>query len=338
MHWLNELWFVLVAILFIGFFFLEGFDFGVGMVARFLGKNDTERRVLLNTIGPFWDANEVWLIVAGGCMFAAFPNWYATLFSGFYIPLAIMLFALIGRGVAFEFRSKVESHAWRNTWDWVIFAGSALPPFLWGVALANLIHGVPINHNMEFVGRFVDLLNSYALIGGLSVVVLFLLHGLLFITLRTTGVLQERARAVALHVGALATVVLLFFVGITYFKTDIFLRAGIDPGPIPILAGLALVSVRFFIEAKRDGWAFIMTGMVIILSVATVFIGLFPRVMVSSISPAFDLTIYNAAANPYSLKVMSILSLTLLPFILLQQAFSYYIFRKRIHEGEHLDY
>ncbi|MBE3552796.1 MAG: cytochrome d ubiquinol oxidase subunit II [Kyrpidia tusciae] len=338
MPWLNELWFILIAVLFIGFFFLEGFDFGVGIVTPFLGKTDRERRVLINTIGPFWDANEVWLITAAGAMFAAFPHWYATLFSGFYAGLALMLLALIVRGVAFEFRSKVEDPRWRKTWDWAIFAGSGLPPFLWGIALADLIQGVPIDGHMEFVGGIRDLLNPYALVGGAAVFIMCVLHGLVFITLRTEGELRDRARRVALQAGALATVVLLFFVAMTYLKTDIFLRRGIDPGAIPVMAGLALVSVRFFIEAKRDGWAFVMTGLVIILSVATVFIGLFPRVMISSIHPAYDLTIYNAASNPYSLYVMSLVALALLPFVLAYQGWSYYIFRKRVHEEEHLDY
>ncbi|GGJ11804.1 cytochrome c oxidase assembly protein [Alicyclobacillus cellulosilyticus] len=335
---LNTLWFMIIAVLFIGFFFLEGFDFGVGMLVPWLGKTDDERRVLINTIGPFWDGNEVWFITAGGAMFAAFPNWYATLFSGFYIALFLLLLALIGRGVAFEFRSKLSSPAWRRTWDWVIFFGSLVPPLLWGIALANLMRGVPIDAHMNYVGTFWDLISLYALVGGVSVVLLFLLHGALFIALRTDGVLRERARAVAMGVGAWATVLTFLFVVLSYFETDMFTRHGIDPGAVPILAGLSLFSVQFFIRAKRDGWAFFMTGLTIVLSTITVFMDLYPRVMVSSLNPAWSLTIYNAASNPYSLKVMTIIALTIVPFVLAYQAWSYWVFRQRIRAVERLEY
>ncbi len=335
---LNTFWFICIAVLFIGFFFLEGFDFGVGMLLPFVGKNDAERRLIANSIGPFWDGNEVWLITAGGAMFAAFPNWYATLFSGFYIALFLMLLALIGRGVAFEFRSKVENLAWRRTWDWVIFFGSAIPPLLWGVALGNLMRGVPINASMNYVGGFFTLLNWYSLVAGVSMVLLFLLHGALFLSMRTAGDIKDRVRRIAIPVGELTTLVLLIFVALTYFNTDMFRKAGIDPGAVPILAGLALVSVRFFIRANRDGWAFMMNGLTIILSTVAVFADLFPRVMISSLNPAWSLTIYNAASNPYSLKVMTIIALTVLPFVLAYQAWSYWVFRGRIRTTDHMDY
>lgn len=194
---LNELWFLIISTLFIGFFVLEGFDFGVGTVAKFLGRNDLERRIYINTIGPFWDANEVWLVTAGGTMFAAFPHWYATLFSGFYIPFVFMLLALILRGVAFEFRGKVDNVKWKNMWDWAILIGSFVPPLLWGIAITNFMVGVPINENKDVVGGFVQLLHPFALLGGLMFVLLCVVHGLQFITLRTTGELQERARIVS---------------------------------------------------------------------------------------------------------------------------------------------
>src|SRR5512143_431159 len=181
---LNTLWFGLIAVLFVGFFFLEGFDYGVGSLLAVVGKNDRERREVVNSIGPFWDGNEVWLLTAGGAMFAAFPHWSATLFSGFYLALVLMLFALILRGVAFEFRSKVENPAWRRTWDWAIVFGSFVPALLWGVAVANLLRGVPIDQKMNFVGTFFDLLGPYALLGGVAFVALFLLHGALFLNLR----------------------------------------------------------------------------------------------------------------------------------------------------------
>jgi cytochrome bd ubiquinol oxidase subunit II len=334
---LNTLWFILISTLFIGFFFLEGFDFGVGMLVPILGKDDTERRVLINSIGPFWDANEVWLITAGGAMFAAFPNWYATLFSGFYLALFLMLLALIGRGVAFEFRSKVESSRWRGTWDWILFFGSFLPPFLWGIALANLMKGVPIDAHMNYVGGFFNLLNPYALICGISVALLFLLHGALFVTIRTASEVQEKASAFAMKIGGITTAMLFLVVILTYFQTDIFTRLGVDPGPIPIAAGLTLISVRFLIRAKRYGWAFAMTGTTIILSTITVFMGLYPRVMISSLNPAWSLTVYNASSSPYSLRVMTIVALIVLPLVLLYQTWSYWVFRKRV-KLEHLDY
>ncbi|MGG0811122.1 cytochrome d ubiquinol oxidase subunit II [Paenibacillus alvei] len=335
---LNELWFLLVGVLFVGFFFLEGFDFGVGMSTKFLARTDGERRVLINSIGPFWDANEVWLLTAGGAMFAAFPNWYATLFSGYYTPLVVVLLALIGRGVAFEFRGKKETERWKNTWDWAIFLGSLLPPFLFGVVFAGLIQGLPIDGQMEMKAGLFDMVNVYTLLGGVTVTVLCLVHGLMFTTLRTIGSLQERARKQAKMLLIPLAVLLVAFGAMTYFKTDVFeVRGG-------ILAAVAVVGVivyllaGFFMAKKRDGWAFGMTGGVIILAIASVFIGLFPRVMISSLDKAFDLTIHNAASGPYSLKVMTIVALTLLPFVLGYQIWSYFVFHKRVHEKEHLEY
>ncbi|EJW18605.1 cytochrome d ubiquinol oxidase subunit II [Paenibacillus alvei] len=335
---LNELWFLLVGVLFVGFFFLEGFDFGVGMSTKFLARTDGERRVLINSIGPFWDANEVWLLTAGGAMFAAFPNWYATLFSGYYTPLVVVLLALIGRGVAFEFRGKKETERWKNTWDWAIFLGSLLPPFLFGVVFAGLIQGLPIDGQMEMKAGLFDMVNVYTLLGGVTVTVLCLVHGLMFTTLRTIGSLQERARKQAKMLLVPLAVLLVAFGAMTYFKTDVFeVRGG-------ILAAVAVVGVivyllaGFFMAKKRDGWAFGMTGGVIILAIASVFIGLFPRVMISSLDKAFDLTIHNAASGPYSLKVMTIVALTLLPFVLGYQIWSYFVFHKRVHEKEHLEY
>src|SRR5437879_3548221 len=196
---LHDVWFVLIAVLWIGYFFLEGFDFGVGILTKLLARDRPEKRVLINSIGPFWDANEVWLLTAGGAMFAAFPDWYATLFSGFYLALVLMLLALIVRGVAFEFRSKHERPAWRSFWDWMLFIGSALPGFLWGVAITNVIEGVPIDAHMNYVGGFWNLLNPYALLGGLAFVAMFLLHGAVFLSLKTEGEIQARAYRAANH-------------------------------------------------------------------------------------------------------------------------------------------
>ncbi|PWI58368.1 cytochrome d ubiquinol oxidase subunit II [Sulfoacidibacillus thermotolerans] len=335
---LDVLWFVIIAILFVGYFFLEGFDFGVGMLIPFIGKTDTDRRVMINSIGPFWDGNEVWLITAGGALFAAFPNWYATLFSGFYLALFLMLLALIARGVAFEYRSKEQNPTWRAIWDWLIVLGSAGPAFLWGVALADMMKGVPIDANMNYVGSFFDLLTPYSLLVGAAMVLMFTLHGALFLSLKTEGVVQERAAKAALRVGGPATTLLVLVVILSYFTTDMFRKMGIDPGPVPLLAGLALLSVRYFIGAKRFGWAFAMTGVTIALSTVTVFLGLFPRVMVSSLNPNWSLTIYNAASNHYSLVVMSIVAVTLVPFVLAYQIWTYWTFKKRVTPADHLDY
>ncbi|RIV18045.1 cytochrome d ubiquinol oxidase subunit II [Alicyclobacillaceae bacterium I2511] len=335
---LNVVWFVLIATLFTGFFVLEGFDFGVGMLTPWLGHTDEQRRLLMNTIGPFWDANEVWLITAGGAMFAAFPNWYATLFSGFYMALFILLLALIVRGVAFEFRSKLAAPRWRKSWDWLLFASSLLPPLLWGVAVANFMKGVPIDGKMEFVGTFWDLLSPYTVLGGLSLVLLSVSHGALYLSLRTDGTLQETAREAARRMGVLTSLVLLLFVVLSYYNTDMFSKTGVDPGAIPVLAGMSLLAVPFFIHWKRDGWAFFMTTLTIVFSSITVFLDLFPRVMISSLNPNWSLTIYNAASGPYSLRVMTIVTLSVLPFVLAYQSWTYWVFRSRLRIGGHLDY
>ncbi|WP_079910974.1 cytochrome d ubiquinol oxidase subunit II [Paenibacillus sp. 32352] len=335
---LETLWFILITVLFVGFFFLEGFDFGVGMLTPFLGRTDTERRVIINTIGPVWDGNEVWLITAGGAMFAAFPEWYATLFSGFYMALFLMLLALIGRGVSFEFRSKLPNPKWRKLWDGVIFGGSLLPPLLWGVALANLMKGVPIDANKNYVGSFWDLISLYSVTAGISIVLLFLLHGALYLSLKTEGELRERARKAANRFGAWASAMLLFFVFLSYFQTDMFTRDGIIPGMVPLTAGFTLLSVHFFLKAGRDGWAFIMTGLTIVLSTITVFMSLFPRVMISSLNPDWSLTIFNSASNEYTLKVMTVIALTTVPIVIAYQAWTYWVFRKRVSIKDHLDY
>jgi len=335
---LNTLWFALIGVLFVGFFFLEGFDYGVGILHPFLGKSDTERRMIINTIGPVWDGNEVWMITAGGAMFAAFPHWYATLFSGFYLALVLMLLALIVRGVAFEFRSKMEEFGWRKTWDWVIFLGSFIPALLWGVALANLIRGVPIDENMTYVGGFFNLLNPYALIGGLASLAIFTLHGAAFLTLKLGGGMEDRARAYASKLWYPAVFFLFAFVVGTYWMTDVHERLGLNPGVVPAVAVVALVATRWTITNRRDGWSFILTAVSIVFATVTVFIALFPRVMVSSLNADWSLTIYNAASSPYTLKVMSIVAGLLVPVVLVYQGWTYWIFRQRITPDSHLHY
>lgn len=335
---LNTIWFILIAVLFIGFFFLEGFDYGVGILLPFLGKEDKERRAIINSIGTFWDGNEVWMLTAGGAMFAAFPNWYATLFSGFYLALVVMLLALIARGVAFEYRSKKDDPVWRNRWDWVIFVGSFVPALLWGVAISNLIRGVPIDDKMNFTGNFFTLLNPYSLIGGVASLLLFTLHGSIFLTLKLTDSLLERARKVANKLWLPATVVLFAYVILGYFDTDMFSKLGVNPGAVPIIAGLAILSVGYLLKIQKEGWAFVMTGITIAFSTITVFMGLFPRVMVSSTNPDWSLTIYNASSSPYTLKVMTIVAVIFVPVVLAYQAWSYWIFRKRVSTKQKLEY
>ena len=327
---LNMFWFILITILFIGFFFLEGFDFGVGILIPFLGKTDGERRILLNTIGPFWDGNEVWLITAGGAMFAAFPDWYATLFSGFYLALLLMLVALILRGVAIEFRNRDERPAWHTFWDWAAFVGSLLPGFLWGVAITNIIEGVPIDAHMEYVGGFWNLLNPYALLGGLAFVSLFMLHGAIFLSLRTQGELQAKAFKAAERLWLPAVILVFLYVVVGYFTTDVFVRLGVDPGVAPLGAGAALLSVYWLVKARQSGWAFAMTGLTILLSTLTIFLGLFPRVMISSLNSNWDLTVYNASSSPYTLTVMSWIAIGFVPIVLAYQAWNYWIFHRRL--------
>ena len=333
---LTTLWFILVAVLFTGFFFLEGFDYGVGMLLPFLGKNDAERRVIINTIGPVWDGNEVWMITAGGAMFAAFPHMYATLFSGFYMALFLMLMALIARGVAFEFRSKDERPAWRATWDWAIFCGSAIPALLWGVAVTNLIQGVPLNAKMQYVGTFFVFLSPYTLVGGAAFLLVFLYHGALFLTLKTDGEMIARARWAALKSGLLAAVVYLACVGMTYANTDLF-RSSLGAGGL-ILAVLTFVASYVLTLRSRFGWAFVMSSLAIVFTTAGFFGGLFPRLMVSSLNPDWSITITKAASTPYTLKIMTVVALTLVPIVLVYQAWTYWVFRKRVKVDDHLEY
>lgn len=327
---LNTTWFLLIAILFIGYFFLEGFDFGVGILLPFVGKDDKDRRVLINSIGPFWDGNEVWLITAGGAMFAAFPHWYATLFSGFYLPLLIILVALILRAVGFEFRSKLESAGWRNMADQFIFFGSLIPAVLWGVAFANIVRGVPIGEDMYYTGGFFTLLNPYALLGGMVSLLIFTLHGAVFLSLRTDGTIRARAHTVAQKTWLPGLVITLGFAIYGYFATDVHDQTGLIPGTLPVLAACGYVAIIVFLRMKLDGWAFAATSLTIVFGAGVIFKGLFPRVMVSSTDPAYHLTIYNASSSPLTLKVMLFVALFFVPIVLGYQAWSYYVFRQRL--------
>ena len=335
---LQTVWFILIGVLFTGFFLLEGFDYGVGILLPFLGKDDTDRRVIINTIGPFWDGNEVWLIVAGGATFAAFPNWYATLFSGFYSALVLMLLALIVRGVGFEFRSKDKRPGWRALWDWLIFAGSLVPALLWGVAFANIVRGVPIDADMQYVGGFWNLLNPYALLAGVTTVSLFTLHGATFLSLRTTDGLLERAQKAAAWLWVPAVVLVLASIVAAPFATDIFSHRGAILWLPALLAAVALLVAGWFIRSRRHGWAFITSSLTIVFTCLTVALGLFPRVMVSSLDESWSLTIQSASSSQYTLQVMTVVALIFVPIVLLYQGWSYWVFRKRISRKDTLEY
>jgi len=335
---LNEFWYLLVSILFVGFIFLEGFDFGIGMVSRFLGRNDLERRAFINTIGPFWDANEVWLISAIGAMFAAFPNWYATLLSGSYVLFVLLLLSLIGRGVAFEFRGKVEKQAWKNAWDWVIFFGSLFPPLIFGILFSALMKGLPVERNMQMNAGFSDIVNLYTITGGVTLTMLCLWHGLIFATIRTMDDIRDRSRKVAMKLLPINALLLLIFSGMTFFETDLFSNHSRLMLYTFFIGIFVYLLAGFFLTRKKDGWAFAMSGLILILSISSIFAGLFPNVLVSSINESYSLTIHNAASGNYSLKIMSYAAIGLLPFVLGYQIWSYYVFRKRVDHKEHMEY
>jgi cytochrome d ubiquinol oxidase subunit II len=322
---LTTVWFTLIGILWTGYLVLEGFDFGVGMLLPVIGRDDTERRVLINTIGPVWDGNEVWLLVAGGATFAAFPEWYATLFSGFYLPLLIILAALIVRGVAFEYRGTRTEDWWRRRWDLAIVVGSFLPALLWGVALANIVRGVPIDADGEYTGGFFTLLNPYGLLGGLTTTLVFLAHGAIFLALKTSGEIRDRSRRIVALVGPLAALLAVVFLSWTIVK-----YGDLAAGVFAVAAALTFVAGLVFARMGRDGWAFAGTAAAIAATVAALFISLFPDVMPSTISAAYSLTTSTASSTPYTLKIMTVVALVFTPVVLLYQGWTYWVFRKRI--------
>ena len=322
---LHDIWFLLIAVLWIGYFVLEGFDFGLGILLPFIGRNDPERRALINAIGPVWDGNEVWVLVAGGATFAAFPHWYATLFSGFYLALFLILAALILRGVAFEYHSKRDSVRWRQAWDWAIFFGSAVPALLWGVAFANIVAGVPIDQSKEFTGNLFALLNPYGLLGGVVTLTLFTTHGAAYIALKSEGELRARANRLLVFVGLVTAVTAVVFLGWTE-------AAKFVPGSavLAVLAAVALLGALGANLLRREGWAFIGTAVTIGLAVAALFLNLYPNVMPSSTNAAFNLTISNASSTDYTLTIMTVVAVIFTPLVLLYQGWTYWVFRKRV--------
>jgi cytochrome bd ubiquinol oxidase subunit II len=322
---LTDVWFGLIAVLWIGYFFLEGFDFGVGTLLPVLGRSETDRRVMINTIGPVWDGNEVWLLVAGGATFAAFPEWYASLFSGFYLALLLILVALIVRAVSFEYRSKGNSEAWRRGWDRAIFLGSAIPALLWGVAFANIVRGVPLNRHHDFTGNLLTLLNPYALLGGLVTLGLFTLHGAHFLALKTDGDVRVAANSLAKKIAPVVVVVAAAFLLWTQVR-DGRLTSWI----LTLTAAVVLLAAVAASWRAREGWAFIGTGVTIALAVAALFATLYPDVLPSSTDPAFSLNTTNAASTHYTLTVMTWVAVALTPVVMLYQGYTYWVFRRRI--------
>jgi cytochrome bd ubiquinol oxidase subunit II len=327
---LETLWFVLVCVLWIGFMFLEGFDFGVGMLLQLVGKTPEERRTVIHSIGPVWDGNEVWLLTAGGATFAAFPNWYASMFSGFYLALFLVLVGLIIRGVSFEFWGKVESPRWRSVWEWSLAVGSFLPALLVGVAFANLIRGISLDQQGNYTGSFWDLLNPYALLGGVVTLLLCLAHGASFLQLRTVAPIKERAAALGRILLPLAALAVIGFVAWTFGETSHH-----SPGfwITSIVACVAIIAAAALGATGRSGLAFIAGGLGIAMTVATWFTALYPNVIVDSNDHANNLTVFNAASNHYTLVVMTITALILVPIVLIYQIWTYYVFRKRVGLG-----
>jgi cytochrome d ubiquinol oxidase subunit II len=323
---LATLWFWLVAVLWVGFFVLEGFDLGVGALHAVVGRTEAERRAAVETIGPFWDGNEVWLIVAAAGMFAAFPGWYATMFSGFYLLFVVILAGLIARGVSFEFRGKVEAGRWRVTWDVAMSVGSLVVPAGLGIALGNLLHGVPIDQNQEYTGSVVNVLQPYALYTGLTLVMLCLVHGSTFLALTTTDDMRVRARRLAARLAPAAGLVVLGFVIWTRLSED----KGVLISPLEACAILAVFAAAWLASENREGWAFVATTVALATTVGSIFVDLYPHVMVSSTNSAYSLTVDNTAAGSYALKVMTIVALVLLPVVLMYQTWSYYIFHRRV--------
>lgn len=328
---LQQIWFALIAVLWIGYFVLEGFDFGVGILLRTIGKNEAERRALVTTLGPLWDGNEVWLLVAGGATFAAFPEWYATLFSGFYLPLFLILVALIVRGVAFEYRSKYGDPTWRARWDWAILIGSLVPALLWGVAFGNIVRGVEFAEKSAtggflYDGGLLPLLNPFSLLGGLVTLTLFMTHGAIFVSLKTDGDIRYRARGLALQIGLVAAVLAVAFL---LWAQLAYSNNAWTWAPV-LLAAVSWLTALAMVRAAREGWAFLFSAITLALAVVALFGMLFPNVMPNIDRSLEGLTIYNASSTETTLKIMSLVALVMTPIVLAYQGWTYWVFRKRL--------
>ena len=322
---LPVVWFIIVAVFWTGYFILEGFDFGVGVLHRVVGRTDLERRVAINAIGPTWDGNEVWLIVAGAAMFAAFPAWYATWFSALYLALVLILVALIIRGVSFEFRGKSDGSRWRSTWSMTLATGSLLAPLLIGVGLGDLLVGLPIGSHQDFIGDFRDLLTPFGLVFGLTVLSLCVAHGAAFLTLRTDGDVRTRSAMLLRRLRWPAAVLAVVAAAWTYALSGQSLLSDVLL-VVTIAGALAL----WWYAGRREGAAFAATAVTIGASIAGIFAGLYPHVLVSSMDPAYSLTVAGSASGDYALHVMTVVAVVLFPVVLIYQGWTYRVFRARV--------
>jgi cytochrome bd ubiquinol oxidase subunit II len=328
---LEIFWFCLLAVLWTAYFLTEGFDFGVGMLLPVLGRSEADRRTMFESIGPVWDGNEVWLVIAGGATFAAFPLWYATMFSGFYLALLLILVLLIVRVLSFEWREKAESPGWKTFWARMNTVGSVGAPFLWGIALASLLHGVPIASDQTYAGDFGDLFSAYSILAGIALCLLFALHGAVYLTLRTLGDLRERAQRTASRLAPATAVVGAAFLVWTLVVANDKNDKGVFPGILPVaVAAVAAVAAVVLVRAGNERWAFAATAATIVAVVVTLFVSLYPRVMVSDPEFGNSLTIDNASSAHYSLTVMTVVAAVLVPVVLLYQAWTYHVFRARL--------
>ena len=325
MELLPTIWFIAIAVLWTGYLFLEGFDLGVGMLMKLFARNNTERRVLLNTIGPVWDGNEVWLLTAGGATFAAFPLWYASLFSALYLPLLVVLLALIFRAVAFEYRGKVDTDTWRNRWDWAIALGSFFAAFGVGAALALTTTGLPLNANGDREGGPMAWFSGYALLGGAAVVGFSLLHALAFLALKTDGDVRHRARQWFVRLlPVLLLPIAAWAVAIQFMDGKPWTWATVA------LAVAAAVTAWLLARNGSEGRSFLALGAFLVLGTASIFGAVFPVVLPSTLDSAFDLTISNASSSDYTLGLMSIVAAFGLPLVIAYQAWTYWVFRRRV--------
>ena len=329
MSGLQLMWFVLIGVLFSGFFFLEGFDFGVGMSVQTLAHNEKEKDQIINTIGPVWDGNEVWLVTAGGAMFASFPYWYASLFSGYYLILLIILFGLIIRGVSFEFRHKVSEKN-KNFWNWTLSIGSFIVPFFFGLLFISLVHGMPIDADGNMTATFTDYVNVFSVVGGVALTLLCYLHGLNYISLKTEGPVREHARNYAKLLYYVLYVGLVLFAVLMYFQTDFFAKNAVLTTILVVAIVLLTIFANVSVFKEKELAAFLASGLTLVVLVVLLFTGLFPRVMISSLGSQFDILIKDASSTPYTLKLMTYISFTLLPFVLAYTAWAYYVFRRRV--------
>ncbi|MCR3747191.1 cytochrome d ubiquinol oxidase subunit II [Lentzea californiensis] len=314
---METLWFVLIAVLWLGYLFLEGFDFGVGMLLPVLGRDNAERRVMINTIGPVWDGNEVWLIVAIGATFAAFPGWYAALLSAVYLPLTLFLIALIGRGVAFDYRGKVDNPRWRRAWDFTIVAGSWIATLCVGLLISTTVLGLPIDANGDRVGSPFAAIRLDTIIGALAFAGYALVHGAVFTALKTEGEIRERARRVAVMLAPVALLPLVALLAIV---------AGLWAGVVALI----LVAAMWRLTVNREGQSFALMGLAIAASVAILFGSLYPNVLPSTLNDAWSLTVANSASSPYTLQVITWVAGFGTPAVLVYQGWTYWVFRKRI--------